>query len=80
MNHTRDSIEISIFGQLNHYRSTQTREERGCVIHQPIHNNHRIKMLELAEQIENPRPMWISPAQTTIRSNFGFRAFVKSEQ
>ena len=77
MNHTRDSIEISIFGQLNHYRSTQTREERGCVIHQLIHNNHRIKMLELAEQIENPWPLWISPAQSTLWQKCGLRAYIE---
>ena len=38
MNHTGDSIGISLFGQLKHFRSPQTREKRGCVIHQLIFN------------------------------------------
>ena len=37
-------------------------------------------MLELAEQIENPWPLWISPAQSTLCQKCGLRALVESGQ
>jgi hypothetical protein len=47
-------------------------------MHQLIHNNDKIKMLRLAEQIENLRPLWISPGQSTFCRKFTFRALVES--
>ena len=35
-------------------------------------------MLELAEQIENPWPLWISPAQSTIWQKCGLRALIET--
>ena len=53
---------------------------RYCVLAKLIHNNDRIKMLGFAEQIYNARELWVSPGQSTIGGNCGFRALVKSFQ